>query len=523
MATSNELGQMAYGTGSNSTVGSQLRTDYFYKKALVEMAKEAYFGQMADTISMPKNMGKTIKRYHYLPILDDRNLNDQGIDAVGALASAGTATATTTLPYIAAVSVLPKGQPVSQTIYFRADNATSDAAALAEAKAKFVAWAYGKGFTTTQDIDGTSTAADIALAYTELVTGVVSADGAGSTAGATPYVVNTIAGSSTTMYGNLYGSSKDVGTISSKIPPLSETGGRVNRVGMKRIELEGSIDKFGFFTEYTQESLDFDSDAELMMHLTTEVTKAANEMTEDQLQVELLNAAGVIRYTGTATSVATLDGNDTSSPFDEDTTTNSILTYDDLVKLAIELDNNRCPKNTKLIAGSRMVDTKVVNAARYIYIGSELLPTLMRLTDYHGGKAFIPVAQYASAGNVARGEVGAVDNWRFIVVPEMMHWAAAGAGVTAEGTLFRNSSDVSGNLKFDVYPMLAIGDASFTTIGFQTDGKSVKFKTKHVKPEQNYTTQDPYGTTGFMSLQWFYGFMVLRPERIAIIKTLAEW
>jgi len=39
--------------GDPSSVGSQIRTDYFYKKALVEVAKEAYFGQMADTISMP--------------------------------------------------------------------------------------------------------------------------------------------------------------------------------------------------------------------------------------------------------------------------------------------------------------------------------------------------------------------------------------------------------------------------------------------------------------------------------------
>lgn len=45
--------------------------------------------------------------------------------------------------------------------------------------------------------------------------------------------------------GNLYGSSKDVGTVSGKLPALSEQGGRVNRVGMKRIELEGSIEKLG--------------------------------------------------------------------------------------------------------------------------------------------------------------------------------------------------------------------------------------------------------------------------------------
>jgi N4-gp56 family major capsid protein len=320
-----------------------------------------------------------------------------------------------------------------------------------------------------------------------------------------------------TNYGRFYGSTKDIGVISGKIPALSETGGRVNRVGMRRIELEGSINKFGFFTEYTQDSLNFDSDSELLMHLTQEVVKAANEMTEDQIQIDLLNGAGVIRYPSTATSLATIDGNSATYA------NNGVVTYDDLVKLSIELDQNRCPKNTKLITGSRMVDTKVINAARYIYVGSEILPTLMRMTDYHGNKAFIPVAQYAQAGNVAKGEVGAIDSFRFIVVPEMMHYAASGASVTNENPLFRNSSNASGVLKFDVFPMLVVGDGSFTTIGFQTDGKTVKFKTKHVKPEQNYSTDDPYGETGFYSVKWFYGLMILRPERLAKLYTLAEW
>ena len=34
---------------------------------------------------------------------------------------------------------------------------------------------------------------------------------------------------------------------------------------------------------------------------------------------------------------------------------------------------------------------------------------------------------------------------------------------------------------------------------------------------------DPYGELGFMSIKCYYGFMVLRPERIALIKTIAKW
>ncbi len=494
-----------------SGVGPQIRTDYYNKKALVEAAKEMYFGQMADVTAMPKNMGKKIKKFHYLPMLDDRNQNDQGLDATGAAPSAGALS-------IAYVSVLETGQPVSQTKYFRGDSTTGDAEALAAAKGNLLAWAADEGYAIANATGAWDTAGEINSAFTTLIGGAF---------GTTDYTVTEIPATGTTPYGNLYGSSKDIGTIQGKIPALSENGGRVNRVGMKRIQVEGTIEKFGFFDEYTQESIDFDSDAELLMHISQESVKGANEITEDQLQIDLINGAGVIRFAGSATSLATLQGADTTNPFAADNT-NDVVTYDDLVKLSIELDNNRCPKMTKIIAGSRMVDTKVVNAARYIYIGSELQSTVMRMIDYHGEKAFIPVAKYASAGNVARGEFGAVDNFRFIVVPEMMHHQGVGTEITAADeentTSFRYGAKPDGaGLAYNAYPMLVVGDGSFTTIGFQTDGKTVKFKINHKRPGETVRPEDPYGETGFYSIKWYYGMMILRPERLAVMWSVAEW
>ena len=507
---------MQYGSpvigGAESGVGPQIRTDYFNKKALVEAAKEAYFGQLANVTAMPKNMGKKIKQFHYLPILDDRNLNDQGLDAAG---TANGPVMNGETAYVAYVSVLEAGQPTSQTKYFRGHDATSAAEALLVAKMNFAEWAYNQeGFASAAATAGTITTTNVATVYTELVASIGAA-----------YTVTEVSAQTSTT-GNLYGTSKDIGTIQGKIPALSETGGRVNRVGMKRIELEGTIEKFGFFDEYTQESLDFDTDSELLMHITEQSVKAANEITEDQLQIDLINGAGVTRYTGAATSLATLDAGDPTDPTD-DAGINSVVTYDDLVKLAIELDNNRTPKHTKIIAGSRMVDTKVVNAARYIYVGSELQPTIMRMTDYHGNKAFIPVAQYADAGNVARGEFGAIDNFRFIVVPEMMHKAGVGADVAAAeevNNVFRFGTAPNGTtLKYNAYPMLVVGDGSFTTIGFQTDGKTVKFTINHKKPGETVRPEDPYGETGFYSIKWYYGTMILRPERLAVLWSIAEW
>ena len=128
-----------------------------------------------------------------------------------------------------------------------------------------------------------------------------------------------------------------------------------------------------------------------------------------------------------------------------------------------------------------------------------------------------PVEKYAAGGATLTGEVGSVDNFRLVVVPEMMKWAGAGADASADSANYE-----TGN-KFDVFPILVVGNESFTTIGFQTDGKTVKFKITHKKPgEETADRTDPYGETGFMSIKWYYGFMALRPERIALIKTVAR-
>lgn len=488
-----------YGTGSNSSVGTQFNDHHWQKKALIEARKEMYFGQLADTTSMPKHMGKKIKQYHYLPLLDDANINDQGLDANGAVTE-----------FKATLVFQPPGVTPAQNgenLVFVTGEGTGAAAALtaAKAQANLASAVQNAGHTLVAwDTNyATTVAAYIAAGWKVSDDRTFDAD----FVSAFPYQDPVFDG------GNLYGSSKDVGTISAKLPVLSETGGRVNRVGFKRVELEGSIEKFGFFDEYTQESVDFDTDSQLMMHVNREMINGANEITEANLQLDLLSAAGVVRFGGDATSTATVTG---------ETGSVSTPSYEDLMRLSIDLDNNRCPKETTLITGTRMVDTKTVNGARFMYIGSELIPTVKKMKSIDAasaaGSGFVSVEKYAAAGSVARGEIGQIDQFKIIVVPEMQYWAGAGASVSSNA----GYRETGGN--YDVYPMLVVGQKSFTTIGFQTDGKTVKFKIKHSKPgsPESYAN-DPYGETGFMSIKWYYGTMILRPERIALVKCVAEY
>ena len=378
------------GSGSD-----QMLTFMYLKKAIITARKEQYFMPLASVTNMPKHYGKSIKVYEYVPLLDDRNVNDQGIDANGA----------------------------------------------------------------------------------------------------------TIAN------GNLYGSSKDVGTISSKLPTLTENGGRVNRVGFTRLQREGSIHKFGFFTEFTQEALDFDTDEGLMDHLSRELMNGAVQMHEAALQKDLLAAAGVVLFAGAAVSDATITG---------EGATPSVVSYANLMRLDQILTDNRTPTQTTVITGSRLVDTKVIGATRVMYVGSELVPLLKAMKDLFNNKAFIELQHYADAGTILNGEIGSIDKFRIIQVPEMLHWAGVGATVSANPG-YRATSN-----KYDVYPMLVLGEDSWTTIGFQTDGKSVKVSVMTKMPgRETADRNDPYGETGFSSIKWYYGILIKRPERIGLIKTVA--
>ena len=163
-----------------------------------------------------------------------------------------------------------------------------------------------------------------------------------------------------------------------------------------------------------------------------------------------------------------------------------------------------------------MIDTKTIPDCRVAHVGSELVPTLEAMKDFHNERAFIPAHKYASGTTLLKGEVGRVAGFRIVLVPNMMKWAGAGAS-GASASYYQTAGN------HDVFPFLVVGDESFTSIGFQTDGKSQKFTTIHKKPcVDTADKSDPYGETGFSSIKWFYGFMPQYIERLAVLKCVAK-
>lgn len=382
------------GSPVQSSNGLQAYENAFYIKKIIEsVEKKRHFSRLADTITMPKHRGKQIKASIDIPVLDDRNLNDQGIDARG--------------------------------VQIR--------------------------------------------------------------------------------NGNFYGSSKDIGRILGSMPILTEEGGRVNRFGFSRTETTGTFNNFGIYFEYTRDLEDFDSDPQLISRQYQKAIETAQQISEDNLQVDLLNGAGTVIMAGNAIS-------------DETMNESSMITFQTIRQLSKALHSNNTPKRTKYIFGSEKYDTRTAVSHYTMFVGYEVLSILEVLKDQFGNPAFIPAHQYGASlgGKIMEDEVGIIGDFRVILVDSMKGWYGAGAVANPEFGLATQDG------RYNIYPALVLGEGSFTTISFDgTNGFDNKFIIKHVKPEQNFTSIDPYGKTGFVSIQWWYGILFQKPERIGLIKTVA--
>ena len=429
-----------FGTGgaNGSTIGKQFNDKYWSRRAIVEAKRMKVFSQLGDRLTQPKHYGDTIVKYHEIPILDERNINDQGIDANG------------------------------------------------------MKMETGKWY--TYDAAG----ANVGTFDTEMAARKAVAD-------ATDGAASLKSGN-----GNLYGGSKDMLVQKGSFPALTELGGKVNRLGYKRLDIEAKVSEFGFYMEFTKRALEMDTEKGLLSRYSQAIGEAQGTLRESQIMDALLTKSEENRtFAGAATSLEELDNTST-------------LDFTDLRLMDQALKDARCPKDTKLIDGSTKIGTAVVGKARYVYVGPEMVPTLEDMT-YDGRNIWVPVEAYADAGTIAAGEIGKIGQFRFIEVEDMAKYLGVGADSddddddVSDETNYHTTHTDTNEWRYDAFPMLFVGSGSFATVGFE--GDVAKVQTVMPKPG---VYDDPYGKKGTISISYYFGMMYLRPEWIRQVVSTAK-
>jgi N4-gp56 family major capsid protein len=339
---------------------------------------------------------------------------------------------------------------------------------------------------------------------------------------------------------------------------LAEGAGAVNKQSIKKVTLSTNFARYGEMIDYSDEVEMFAEDM-VQVHYREELGLLANRRSEDLIQLDMLSTTNVM-YVGTASSLTTVGDDSTDVPGTLDGL--SKVSYDLIRRAVKKLIRNRAQKNTEIVTGSTKVDTRTVNKAYYAIVGPEVKFDLEDAIRATGAAAadntefvYIPAYKYASAANLAEGEIGAMNDVRFIESESAVIYAGQGAvtvpleatdnyagtlstttygtgalaetgrsdAVTGVWDRVSNAYGVAGlgtdALEyFDVFPILFPTKGSFATVGLKGNGK-IKFNSQ---APSKIELSNPYGTQGFFSYNMWYAGIILREERLLKILVCAS-
>ena len=437
---------------TSNTIDRQF-TPEFVTKAIVEMPmRKKFFSKRSNRVAMPKNHGDKLTKEIRLPMLHKDNMVDGNID---------TSVASIIKNEYARVDKAT-GLVISRfnaETYLKADGSVTLASAQAQAQA-----AAASGIPSTQEVKSTA--------------------------------------------GGIFNGFASYAATKGPLVELPEEGGVINLLNSSSKLVSAKVTFHGVATKYTVRSVNLDSRVGQVATKIKDLSRAVSELKEAQVQSSLVSAAEMNFMPASTTAVA-MSGMDGLST----------LTYDALTAFEQELLRDDVPMDTEILEGVDLIDTKVVEDAFIAYVGREAIPVLRNMVGPNGELVWIPKSKYAAGTELLEGEQGAVGSFRFVVVPDLVAYRGKGlavgdvadtAGTTTQTAAYK-TTNADGTF-YDVFPMMVVGDDSFSITGFGGESTAAK----HIAPKSD-VHNDMYGEVGGVFAKWTYGFLPYRPERIKML------
>lgn len=197
----------------------------------------------------------------------------------------------------------------------------------------------------------------------------------------------------------------------------------------------------------------------------------------DQIARDVMVAGSTIQYASTSSSTNTV-------------TAAMTLTRAEIREAVRTLQNNDAKKVTRMVNPSTGFNTSPVNAA---YIGIISPGTLFDLKDETG---FVSVEEYGSQANVMEGEVGAMDDVRFIMTTNAS--TTTGSLTTVHRTMilgqdYYGISRISGEAMRNIIKALGSGGTADPLDQRSTSGWKATFVAKRLN--ENFAVRIEHGVT----------------------------
>lgn len=180
---------------------------------------------------------------------------------------------------------------------------------------------------------------------------------------------------------------------------------------------------------------------------------------------------------------------------------NTAMTLNDQRGTTRALKAQKAKKLRSILGASPNYATKAIEAS---YIAVAHTDTEADIRNLAG---FVPTAEYGQRSPVAAEEIGAVEDVRYVLSPELTAFADAGG---TKGSMVSTSGTSA-----DVYPIIYIGRESYGLVPL----KGKRAITPMVLNPGTPSKSDPLGQRGFVSWKMYFAALMLNENWILRLET----
>lgn len=171
-----------------------------------------------------------------------------------------------------------------------------------------------------------------------------------------------------------------------------------------------------------------------------------------------------------------------------------------LRKITRSLKANHGRFITSILASSPNYETRAVEASFLVFCHTD------GEADIRDLAGFTPVAEYGQRKPVHEMEIGSVENFRFVVSPELNSYPNAGVAVGSTGLFSTNTVNI------DVYPFIVVAEDAWGDVALRGMDS---FDPTYIPPGQK-DKNDPLGQRGYVGAKFYSAALVLNPGWMAV-------
>lgn len=246
-----------------------------------------------------------------------------------------------------------------------------------------------------------------------------------------------------------------------------------------------TLAQYGDFVTITDVVMDTHTDP--VLSTATEILGEQAALTVETLRFNVLKAGTNVFYANSVAGRANV-----ATP----------IALADQRRVTTGLNRQNAKKITNVIASTADYNTKSVEAAYMAVVHPDLE------TDIRGMTGFKPVADYGTHTSPMEGEIGSVEQVRYLSSTVLAPWAGTGVATASAATL--RHSDAGTGDKVDVYPVLYFGRDAFGIVPLK--GKSA-MTPMVVNPKP--APGDPLGQRGTVGWKLWTATVILQEAFMA--------